>query len=241
MRTVDILVTSLFSPIAVAAVGLADLYSQIPIRVGLGLGAGTIALTGQETGRGLDVTRDRAISQALLLGTLSGLPFVLVALFASELLIAILGAEQAVVREGGRYLLFILAASPMLIVQTVGTRALQGTGDTMTPMYINGGVNLLNILLTLTLGLGLWILPPLGIVGVGVATAISRTVGAAAILGAIATDRTAVSFASSRDTTITRQLIAVSVPNFAEGMSTSLANFPFNALIRSNSLPRADW
>lgn len=128
MRTVDILVTGLFSPIAVAAVGLADLYSQIPIRVGLGLGAGTIALSSQETGRGLDVTRDRAISQALLIGALTGLPFVLVSLFASELLIAILGAEQAVVREGGRYLLFILAASPMLIVQTVGARALQGTG-----------------------------------------------------------------------------------------------------------------
>ncbi|MFW6046153.1 MAG: MATE family efflux transporter, partial [Natronomonas sp.] len=31
--------------------------------------------------------------------------------------------------------------------------------------------------------------------------------------------------------TITRQLVAVSLPNFAEGMSTSLANFPFNALL----------
>ncbi|MFW6045507.1 MAG: MATE family efflux transporter, partial [Natronomonas sp.] len=45
MRTVDIVVTGLFSPAAVAAVGLADLYAQVPLRVGLGLGTGAIALS----------------------------------------------------------------------------------------------------------------------------------------------------------------------------------------------------
>ena len=39
MRTVDILVTALFSPVAVAAIGLADLYARFPLRVGLGMGA----------------------------------------------------------------------------------------------------------------------------------------------------------------------------------------------------------
>lgn len=53
MRTVDVIVTGLFSPIAVAAVGLADLYAQLPLRIGLGLGAGTIALSSQDTGEGL--------------------------------------------------------------------------------------------------------------------------------------------------------------------------------------------
>ena len=39
MRTVDILVTALFSPVAVAAIGLADLYARFPLGVGLGMGA----------------------------------------------------------------------------------------------------------------------------------------------------------------------------------------------------------
>jgi len=52
MRTVDIIVTGLFSPAAVAAVGLADLYAQLPLRLGLGLGTGAIALSSQDTGRG---------------------------------------------------------------------------------------------------------------------------------------------------------------------------------------------
>ena len=231
MRTVDMVVTGLFSPIAVAAVGLADLYAQLPLRIGLGLGAGTIALSSQETGRGAVATRDQAITQALLLGAVLGLPFVALGILVSRPLIAILGAEAAVIRQSGQYLGVILSAAPMQIVLIVGSRALQGMGNTRTPMYVNAGTNLFNIVLTVTLGLGFWILPALGIVGVGLATAISQTLGALVITAIIAGPRTDVSLARPRHLTITRQLFRVSIPNFAEGLSTSLANFPFNALI----------
>ncbi|WP_255170822.1 MATE family efflux transporter [Natrononativus amylolyticus] len=231
MRTVDIVVTGLFSPAAVAAVGLADLYAQIPLRVGLGLGTGAIALSSQDTGRGAERTRDAAITQALAIGFCCGIPFVLLGLLAGPLLIAALGAESEVVRLGGLYLTLVFAAAPMRIVGIVGARSLQGTGDTRTPMVVNGGANALNIVLTVVLGLGIWIAPGLGIVGVGIATAVSRTFEAVAIVGAIAHERTRPSLVPSTDATIARQLVAVSVPNFAEGMSTSVANFPFNALL----------
>lgn len=231
MRTIDIVVTGLFSPAAVAAVGLADLYTQIPLRIGLGLGTGAITLSSQDTGREAALSRDRAITQALLIGALCGLPLVSIGLLSSHVLIAVLGAESEVVRLGGLYLAIVFAAAPMRIVGLVGARSLQGTGDTHTPMVINGSANVINILLTVSLGLGIWIAPPLGIVGVGVATAVSRTFEAFTMTGAIASARTAPSLTQPKDITITRQLIAVSIPNFAEGMSTSLANFPFNALL----------
>ncbi|THE63171.1 MATE family efflux transporter [Salinadaptatus halalkaliphilus] len=231
MRTVDIIVTGLFSPAAVAAVGLADLYAQIPLRIGLGLGTGAIAISSQDTGRGARNVRDRAITQALLIGILCGLPLVVVGVSFSHVLIDVLGAESDVVRLGGVYLLFVFAAAPMRITGLVGARSLQGTGDTRTPMLINGSTNALNILLTVALGLGVWIVPSLGVAGVGIATAISRTVEALAITGAIASSRTTLSLARPRDLAVTRQLVEVSIPTFAEGMSTSLANFPFNALL----------
>ena len=231
MRTVDIVVTGLFSPAAVAAVGLADLYAQIPLRIGLGLGTGAIALSSQDTGRGATGVRDRAITQALLMGFLLGLPLIAVGVAFSHFLIAVLGAEREVVQLGAAYLTLVFAASPMRIVGLVGARALQGTGDTRTPMVVNGSANALNIVLTVGLGLGLWIFPRLTIVGVGLATAIARTFEAVTITAAIAHPRTEPSLARPRDLTITRQLVAVSLPNFAEGMSTSVANFPFNAIL----------
>ena len=231
MRTVDIVVTGLFSPAAVAAIGLADLYAQIPLRVGLGLGAGAIALSSQDTGRGADLTRDRAITQALLIGALCGLPLVAVGLLFSDALISLLGAESEVVRLGGTYLLIVFAAAPFRIVGLVGARSLQGAGDTRTPMVVNGGANAVNVLLTVSLGLGVGVAPRLGIVGVGLATAISRLCEAVAITGAMASPWTPVSLSRPREFAVTRQLVRVSAPTFAEGMSTSLANFPFNSLL----------
>ncbi|ELY95818.1 MATE family efflux transporter [Natrialba taiwanensis] len=231
MRTVDIVVTGLFSPAAVAAIGLADLYAQIPLRIGLGLGTGSIALSSQDTGREATTTRDRAITQAILIGFLAGLPLIAVGLALSDSLIAVLGAEPDVVRMGGQYLALIFVAAPMRIVGLVGARSLQGTGDTRTPMAVNVVANGVNIVMTVGLGLGTGVFPELGIVGVGLATAVSRTIEAIMITAAIASAWTELSFARPRSVTITRQLVAVSLPNFAEGMSTSLANFPFNALL----------
>ncbi|RKD95199.1 MATE family efflux transporter [Halopiger aswanensis] len=231
MRTVDVVVTGLFSPAAVAAIGLADLYAQLPLRVGLGLGTGAIALSSQDTGRGATATRDRAITQAFCIGFALGLPLIAVGFAISEPLIAVLGAEPAVVAMGGQYLALVFAAAPMRIVGLVGARSLQGTGDTRTPMVVNVIANAVNILATVGLGLGLVGLPRLEIVGVGLATAISRTLEAGLVTAAIASTRTDLGFARPRSLTITRQLVAVSLPNFAEGMSTSLANFPFNALL----------
>jgi putative MATE family efflux protein len=199
--------------------------------VGLGLGAGAIALSSQDTGRGAELGRDRAITQALLIGALCGLPLVAVGLLFSDALVALLGAEREVVRLGGTYLLIVFAASPFRIVGLVGARSLQGAGDTRTPMLVNGGANAMNVLLTVVLGLGLGPAPRLGIVGVGLATAISRFVEATVITGAMAGPWTPVSLTRPRDLLITRQLVRVSAPTFAEGMSTSLANFPFNALL----------
>ena len=231
MRTVDIVVTGLFSPAAVAAVGLADLYAQIPLRVGLGLGAGAITLSSQDTGRGADVTRDRAITLALALGAICGLPLVAVGLLYARPLIALLGAESEVARLGGLYLALVFGVAPMRIVGLVGARALQGAGDTRTPMVLNGGVNLVNAVLTVSLGLGIWQFPRLGIVGVGLATAISRTAEAVVITAAIASEKAALSLEPTWDATVAKQVVTVSLPTFAEGMSTSLANFPFNSLL----------
>lgn len=231
MRTVDVVVAGLFSPAAVAAIGLADLYSDIPRRVGSSLGAGAIALSSQDTGRDAIAIRDGAITQAMLLGFVAGLPFIVTGLLFTQFLIAILGATAAVVELGATYLTIIFAVAPMRVVAYIGAAALQGTGDTRTPMYINGTANVLNIGATLGLALGLGPLPELGIIGIALATAISRVYEASVTVLAIASRYTAPSFVRPRSPTVTRQIVAIGAPRFAEQMSSSIASFPFNALL----------
>jgi Na+-driven multidrug efflux pump len=157
MRTTDVLVTGLFSPAAVAAVGLADLYARLPLRIGLGLGGGALA----------------------------GVPFVAFGALAGREAIAVLGAPAGVAQMGGTYLAIVFATAPFRHVALVGARSLQGTGDTRTPMYVDVTSSLLNIAGSLVLGLGLFGAPRLEVVGVALATAAGLAVLTVGTIGVV--------------------------------------------------------
>ncbi|WP_178918235.1 MATE family efflux transporter [Natronomonas gomsonensis] len=231
MRTVDILVTALFSPVAVAAIGLADLYARFPLWVGLGMGSGAIALSSQDTGSGATANRDEAITQALGLGLLVGVPFAVGGVLYGEAAIALLGAPDEVARLGGQYLAIVLATAPARHVALIAARSLQGTGDTRTPMYVNIVANGLNILGSLTLGLGLFGAPRLSIVGVGIATAGANLFTAGVLVVALATDWADANLTRPTDVVVTKQLLRVSAPSVAEGLVSTLAEFPLNAIL----------
>ena len=192
MRTTDVLVTALFSPAAVVAIGLADLYARFPLRIGLGLGGGAIALSSQDTGADATANRDEAVTQAILIGALAGVPFVLVGLFFGEPAIGLFGrlvgerTAPEVVALGSTYLAVVFATAPARHVALVGARALQGTGDTRTPMYVNVAANALNIVGSVVLGLGLFGLPRLEVLGVGLATAGANVLTAGLLFGEVA-------------------------------------------------------
>lgn len=231
MRTTDVFVTGLFSPAAIAALGLADLYGRLPYRIGLGIGGGAIALSSQDTGSGATENRDEAITQALLLGFLLGIPFAVFGITLSDVAISMLGAPENVVRMGATYLTIIFATTPARHLTLIGTRSLQGIGDTKTPMYINVASNALNIAGTVALGLGLGFFPKLEIIGVGIATAVGNLFSATAMVAVIWSSRTPIEFLSPTDFTITRQLLAVSVPRITEAAVTTVTEFPFNAIL----------
>lgn len=237
MRTTDVLVTAQFSPAAVVAVGLADLYARFPLRIGLGLGGGAIALSSQDTGADAVANRDEAVTQAILMGALAGIPFVLVGVFLGQPAIGLLGADADTVRLGGTYLAIVFATAPARHVALIAARSLQGTGDTLTPMYVNVLSNALNVAGSLVLGLGLFGAPRLDVVGVGLATAGGNVLTATLLLAALWTDWSDASLVRPRDPVIARQLVRVSTPRVLEGFAGTLAEFPFNAILLGFGTP----
>ncbi|MCU4740982.1 MATE family efflux transporter [Halobacteria archaeon AArc-m2/3/4] len=231
MRTVDIIVTGLFSPAAIAAIGLADLYARLPLRIGLGLGGGAIALSSQDTGADATATRDEAITQALCLGALAGIPFVFFGYFLGRESIAFLGANAEVAQMGGTYLAIIMATAPARHVGLIAARSLQGTGDTRTPMYVNVAANVLNAGGSVILGLGLFGAPQLEIVGVGIATAVANVYTAVALVAIIASPYRQGSLVRPRQLVIAKQLLVVSAPRVTEGLLATVIDFPFNSLL----------
>jgi putative MATE family efflux protein len=231
MRTTDVIVAGAFSPAAIAAIGLADIYGRIPLWIGLGVGDGAIALTSQDTGSGHTANRNEVVSQAILVGALSGIPFVLFGIIGSFWAIEILGADQRTVRQGGLYLAIIMLITPAYHVTMIATRCIQGTGDTRTPMVVNAVANALNIVLTVVLAFGYGPFPELSIIGIAAATAVSNAVAALVFLVVIWSPRRELAIVWPSQVTVVKQLLAVSVPRVAEGFVGLVAEFPFNAIL----------
>ncbi|MFW6288099.1 MAG: MATE family efflux transporter [bacterium] len=237
MRTTDMILMGMFGPAAVAAVGLGDVWERIVLRIGLGLGTGGIALISQETGADNQQSAANSnivLTQVLLTGFLIGIPFILIGWLIPGKLIALLGAEREVVTLGAQYLLIIFSAAPFRIVSLISSRALQGTGDTKTPMLIGIVSNIVNIALSVVLALGIGFFPELGVLGVGIGTFTAKFLDSIlyTIVFIIPDGKLGLSRPSRDwDLTITRQLLKVGIPSSLQGGYQSLITFPFNALL----------
>lgn len=122
-RTTDMLLMGFFCPAAVAAVGLGDVWERLVLRMGTGLGTGSIALIAQETGKG-EGNSPLVLSQALIIGVCAGIPFVVTGLLIPDILIRILGAEEHVVLLPAQYLSVVFCAAPFRVISIIATRSL---------------------------------------------------------------------------------------------------------------------
>lgn len=236
MRTTDMILMGFFGPAAVTAVGLGDLWERIVLRIGLGLGAGSISLISQESSSELssNYNSDLVLTQVILSGALTGIPFILIGLFIPEYLIQLLGAAPEVIILAAQYLQIIFLAAPFRIVSLISARALQGTGDTRTPMVVGIASNAINILFSIFLALGTGPFPELGVIGVGWGTFIAKFSAAITYTILFIIPRGHLHFYFSFkdwNFTITRQLLKVSIPRILQGGYQSLIAFPFNSLV----------
>lgn len=237
MRTTDMILMGIFGPAAVTAVGLGDVWERIVLRIGLGLGAGSISLISQESGADsveAEYNTETVLTQIIITGAIAGIPFMLIGWLIPEKLIELLGAAPEVIVLAAQYLMIIFSAAPFRIISLISARALQGSGDTRTPMMVGIISNIINISLSVGLALGISFFPELGVIGVGWGTFTAKFMAAVIYITVFLLPRGKLSLRYPEegwDFTITKQLLVVSIPRSLQGGYQSLVSFPFNSLL----------
>ncbi|WP_435147489.1 MATE family efflux transporter [Halobaculum sp. P14] len=230
MRTIDVVVTAALSPAAVVAIGIADLYTSLPERIGGGVVGAASILAAQDTGAGADANRDETLTQAALISAAVVLPFAVVGFGFGAGILRLVGTDAEAARKGGVYLAVIAPTLPMNAVRGTVAAALRGTGDTKTPMYVSVPTDALNAAGSVVFGLGVLGAPRLGVAGVAAATLVSTALAAVALV-AYAVFRSPLEFVWPSNWTVASQLVRLAAPKSAAGAVTTLAVFPFNTLL----------
>lgn len=173
---------------AMAGVGLADSFNMVIMAFFTSIDLGTTVVVAFSLGK-LDRKRARAAARQSL---------VLMAIFATLLALAchlcgtyiidfIAGDASPQVKEMAlTYLQLTVWSYPAAAVALIGSGALRGAGNTKIPLLVNGGMNVLNLVISSILIYGLFSWPGLGFIGAGLGLTIARYLGAIAIVAVLA-------------------------------------------------------
>ena len=176
---VDIYFVSKLGAWATATVGVTETLLHLVYTVAIGLSIGVTAMVARRVGEkdtdGAARTTVQAIflglSVAALIGTIGGI-------FAPQLL-ALMGADEAMVSQGAGYTRIMLAGSFTVLLLFLINAAFRGAGDAAIAMRVLWIANGINIFLDPALIFGWGPFPAMGIQGAVIATTIGRGIAVA--------------------------------------------------------------
>jgi len=145
-------------------------------------GAAVTALVAQHLGAGQPREANYAMNQLFTISAISGFILGAAGYILTPWIVSFLVSDVEVAREASTYLRVIFLGFPTMMLPGLFFHTLSATGDTVTPLLINGGGTLLNCLLDAVLIMGLWGFPRLGILGAALATVISQGLATIAFL-----------------------------------------------------------
>lgn len=172
-----LLIGWLRDPEALAAVSLGGLFIMIANSLFAAISISATAVVARRFGERDYPRAQRAAGQSVTIALIAAaLMVALIWPLADELLV-LMGGTPKVVEWGAIYMRIILSTSfftfPMIVLNGI----MRGSGDTRTPMYLTGVMNIWNAVAAYLLVLGPGAFPSLGVIGAGVATASARLLG----------------------------------------------------------------
>lgn len=164
-------------PQALAAVGAGQRVMFAMLAILMAVSAGTTALVARAWGAGDYEEASRVTMASLVLGCALSLVVATLGFFFAGSLAGVFGLDEqtlAMATENIRLLAFFnVAFAGMLILGA----ALRASGDAWTPLWISGGVNLINLPLLYAFIFGHWGMPQMGVAGAAAAAGIAFTIG----------------------------------------------------------------
>ena len=138
---------------------------------------GSVAMTARFVGGQDWKQANRVVNQSFVLGAILALAFTGVGLMLGDRLAAVLNLEGEAATLATRYLDFIVPMLPLMMLEAVGVGCLRGAGDMVTGLVVMIAVNVVNIVVSWSLLLGIGPLPALGWDALPIGTACGHAVG----------------------------------------------------------------
>ncbi len=167
--------------VAIGAMALSQRVRGIIWSVFKGIGIGLQVVVAQATGKADNERSRAAIAQTLTTIFLLSILFILTMLIFPKPWLSIFNPKAQLMAMAIQVLRVVSIGLPFLGIVIVSSSGLQGRGDAVTPLIINGAMNIFNIFFGLWFVRGGFGLPAMGLMGAAYAMVLAQCI--AAILG----------------------------------------------------------
>jgi putative MATE family efflux protein len=215
---------------AIAALELGFQYYFIGFGLSLALSSGTISVVSRLQGVGESGRADLAVKQSLWLSLLLSVPLTVASWLYAAPLIDVLTDDPATIELGAVYLKIVMLSLAFRFWSMIAARALAGSADTRTPMYVRLLTLPTNVVLNAVLIFGLGPFPRLGVAGAAWGTAIANILAGLVFFLLLTSDRYVVRLplrGPQTDLSLCREIIRVGLPLSGMRLLQSFGRFPF--------------
>jgi len=188
--TIDMVWIGKLGSNSIAGVGVSVMTVQFANSLIWGLFVGTTAMIARFIGAKDAQTANRVAQQSFVIGVSFSIAMVIIGLFMSDAILALFGVEPGVAAEGAAYLRIQFVGMATMSTISLSQSIMQASGDAFTPMKINIGYRLFQVVLCPALIFGWWIFPELGVRGAALSNVITQGIGGAIALRILFTGRT---------------------------------------------------
>ena len=178
VSSADVIMLSFVSQSALAASSLAGQIAFILGNLTYGLSSGAAVLSAQYFGKGDRRSVERVMGIAMRVGLLVSLVFGLAAMFVPEMLMRIFTDDPALIRDGVQYLRMVSPSYVLGAFASIYLAVMRSVGRVKMSAAIHCSAVGMNVVLNACFIFGYGPFPELGIVGVALATSITRLVEA---------------------------------------------------------------
>lgn len=231
LGTVDTYFAGKISDSAIAGIGVTNLIVNVFIAFFIAISVGTSAVVSRNFGR-QDIDKvNSAIKQSFLLGGIIGLIVGLINLIFYKQILILSGASDKILNYAIPYYMVVVVPSIFLCLSLILSSCLRATKDTKTPMVATGIANVLNIFLNF-----IFINIGLGIIGIGLATTISRILNVVIIIIKLRKNKNGINLQLNNwkiEKETINSIVKIGVPAGIEKLIMRLGQLVYNSMIIS--------
>ncbi|MBM7614878.1 MATE family efflux transporter [Alkaliphilus hydrothermalis] len=232
---IDMIMVGKLGAAAIASIGLTNQPIFLIMAIFQALNVGGTAIVSREIGAGNVGEANKATRHVIIITSILSVLIIIPAMIYVTQIYKFMGADQDVIDIGLNYFKVALIGIIFQNISLAVAAVLRGSGDTKSPMMINVGANIINVIMNYLLIFGMFGAPQLGVTGAGVATLLARMLGMIFLIGILASGRTVLRLRFknffSWDQSMMKKVIKIGLPSAAEQLVLRTGNLTFVRII----------